>query len=294
MTFTDALLAAGLFPRDVIADGKWHRCPTRDKPKKKNGAFLLTLDGRRGWFKNFALDLDFHVWSDGKPVTEAQQRDYDRQMREALAAERARQALVVAAMRAEWAALPPLVGLHPYIEAKGLTANGCAGLKVRGVDLVVPMRIGTTLLSFQTITPAGEKRFRTGCPISGSYHLLHRPNAAVTAFAEGLATGLAIFQAVPTAQVVVCFDAGNLVKVATSWSGRGLTVICADDDHGNAVNTGLIKGMQAAELLGCGVAAPEGIEGTDWADALAEGMPPARIAIEVMRHARYRTGAAHQ
>ena len=87
------------------------------------------------------------------------------------------------------------------------------------------------------------------------------------------------------ARVIVCFDAGNLVKVASQFKARGLTVVCADNDGKSATNTGIDKGRQAAEAIGCGVAYPEGIDGTDWADALLE-RGPARVRLGVMRGAQ--------
>jgi phage/plasmid primase-like uncharacterized protein len=51
-------------------------------------------------------------------------------------------------------------------------------------------------------------------------------------------------------------------------------VIAADNDHGTEERTGTNPGIQAAQeaaqALSCGVAHPEGIRGTDWADARQE------------------------
>ena len=73
---------------------------------------------------------------------------------------------------------------------------------------------------------------------------------------------------------------------------RGMAVVCADNDWQTAerigVNTGVQKGSAAAESLKCGVAYPEGIAGTDWADALLEWGESGRhrLRMEIMRHAR--------
>lgn len=287
MSFTQALLGAGLLPRDVIADGKWHRCATVDKPKKKNGAFLLSIDGQRGWFKNFATDIDFNVWAEDRPLTEAEKRNYAAQAKDIEAKERAKRLDAMKAMRAHWMGLPALRGGHPYLEAKGLTLQGCEGLRVDGDKLVIPMLRAGYLQSLQTITPAGEKKYRSGCPVTGAVYSIDRPRATLTCFAEGFATGLAVFQSVPDCRVVVCFDAGNMVRVAEAAKPTGLTVVCADNDwHGNA-NTGIEKGQKAAELMRCGVSYPKGIEGTDWADALREWGSPARVRVEVMRGAKF-------
>jgi putative DNA primase/helicase len=287
MMFSDALRAAGLLPRDVIADGKWHRCPTTDKPKKKNGAFLLTVDGQRGFFKNYATDLDFNVWQEDRPLTEAEKRKYAAQAKDIERRERAKRIEAMKAMRAHWLALPPLRGGHPYLEGKGLSLHGCEGLRLDGDKLVIPMMRAGYLQSLQTITPAGEKKYRAGCPVTGAAFEIHRPAATLTCFAEGFATGLAVFQCVTDARVVVCFDAGNLVRVAEAAKPRGLTVVCADNDWHGSTNTGIDKGQKAAELMRCGLSYPKDIKGTDFADALKEWGSTAKVKVEVMRGAKF-------
>lgn len=287
MSFFNALVAAGFMPRDVIADGKWHRCATTDKPKKKNGAFLLTIDGQRGFFKNFATDADFNVWAEDRPLTEAEKRKFVAQAKDIEAKERAKRIEAMKAMRAHWLALPPLRDGHPYLEDKGLSLHGCEGLRLDGDKLVIPMMKNGYLQSLQTITPAGEKKYRAGCPVAGATYAIARPGATLTCFAEGFATGLAVFQSVSDARVVVCFDAGNLVRVAEAAKPSGLTVVCADNDWHGTTNTGVEKGQKAAELMRCGMSYPKDIQGTDWADALQEWGSGARVKVEVMRGARF-------
>ena len=93
-------------------------------------------------------------------------------------------------------------------------------------------------------------------------------------YGEGLATGLAIFQSLRMARVIVAFDAGNLIHTVDHLRPTGSVVICADNVHGTeakrGTNPGREKAANAAELIGAGVAWPEGIEGTDLADYLAE------------------------
>ena len=288
--FLNTLLASGLRARDVVPDGKWHRCPTNDKPRKKNGVFLLTLDGRRGVFKNYALDTDFSIWTDGKPLSESDKRDMTALATLARAQERRRREIAMRSMEAHWHSLQPLRGGHPYLEAKGLRVDGCAGLRVDDDKLVIPMRKGGRLMSLQTITTEGEKKYRAGCPVGGATFDIERRSAQLTCYAEGFATGLAVFQCLPLARVRVCFDAGNLVRVAEEVGRRpGMAVVCADNDWTGARNAGIEKGSAAAELLGCGIAYPQGIEGSDWADALQEWGSSARVRVEVMRGAKYVT-----
>ena len=151
------------------------------------------------------------------------------------------------------------------------------------------------IASLQAIYPDGQKRFWKGAPVKGCSYTLTRPGASITAVCEGFATGLAIYQAVRHASVIVAFDAGNLVHVVDRLRPKGSVVICADDDHGTEAkrgfNPGREKAANAAELIGAGVAWPEGIEGTDWADALAEWGASAhkRIERQILAKAKYVT-----
>lgn len=292
MTFEQALQASGLLPRAIVADGKWRRCPTMDKPKKRNGAYVLHADGR-GYWRNWATDSDINSWSD-KSVTHSSPVDLaaiERRRQQ----ERAQRLRAIDGARAHWARCAPAHGLHPYLERKGLSAVGTQALRIWGDALVVPVLWKGRLISLQSITPDGQKRFWPGAPVKSGALVLDRPRAALTAVCEGLATGLAIFQSVRNARVIVAFDAGNLSPVVDTMRPTGSVVICADDDHGTEArrgfNPGREKATNAAELIGAGVAWPEGIEGTDWADALAEWGVSAhrRIERQIQAKARYVT-----
>ena len=293
LSFIEAMRSSGLRPRHVVADGKWHRCPTDDKPRKRNGCYLLDVAGERGVWKNYATDLDWNKWSDDcAPVNAAKRASDERRVAELRRREAKRRAECLASMRRYYAGLKRLEGVHPYLEGKRLSVRGCDALRVDGELLVIPMFRAGALMSVQTISPAGEKKYRTGCPIKGASLVLERRASTVTCLVEGFATGLAIFQAIPNARVVVCFDAGNLVTVAQAISASGMHVVCADNDHETAerigTNPGLEKGRRAAETIGCGLAYPDGIRGSDWADALIEWADRgvSRIRMEILRHAR--------
>lgn len=283
--------ACGLRPRDVVPDGLWHRCPTDDHPTKRNGAFLLRVDGRMGWFKNFATDDGFSSWALEGEFTPAQRLKAAADTSAAREREAQYRRASVASCRTYWAGLKSVRSGHPYLTAKKLDMLGCAGVRVDGDLLVIPVMRNGLVMSVQTIASDGQKRFRTGCPVKGGTYLLDRPGATLTCFAEGFATGLAVFSSLKQARVVVCFDAGNLVEVATHFKGFGLGVVCADNDHETAARIGTNKGMEsghkAAEALGCGIAYPEGIRGSDWADAMAEREDGRRwIARQIMNKAK--------
>ena len=274
LDFRSTLLAAGLLPRDVAPDGRWHRCPTEHKPKKRNGSWKLLPDGRTGFYCDWALDSTVQVWhaDDAAPVRQVDHA--------AIRAQRERewQARVKATQGARefWRGAQAIREPHPYIAGKRLSQLGCSKLRVREGLLVVPAWRDPWLVSVQTISAAGDKRFWPGASIKAGAYVLQRRRAAVTVFCEGLATGLAVFQSVPLARVVVCFNTGNMLPVIEHMKPSGGAVIAADNDHDTEDRTGVNPGLEAArcaaEALGVGVAYPQGIGGSDWADALAEWM----------------------
>jgi phage/plasmid primase-like uncharacterized protein len=290
----DALNAHGLTPREVVDDGKWHRCPTTDKPRKKNGAYKLWIGGQRGYFLNFASDVEAIEWRDDTPMEPRDRRAMDERIRANRQREAAERGRAIHAARDHWDALPILTQWHAYFERKGLSLQGCKGLRLHGDDLVIPMYRYGALVNLQTISMEGEKLYRKGCPVKGASFVMSRARSVVTAFVEGFATGLAVFQSLPNATVVVCFDAGNLLAVSEDTKPRGMTVVCADNDwqtqRDRGMNKGVENGRKAAERMGCGVAYPEGIRGTDWADALQEwggdAAAAARVRMQIMRHAK--------
>lgn len=298
MRFEDVLRQAGLYPRDVVADGRIHRCPTEDKPKKRNGWYWLSLDGRRGaWGDNARAPREaLGRWADDSgakhhPPDPAQVA----RMRRMAEQRRAERRAAVAGARKLWAASTRLVAPHPYLERKGLGMRGCGGLRVHRDMLVVPVQsMDGRLQSVQTINSAGAKRYWPGAPIDAGSHLISGASpGGVTVLVEGLATGLAVYQCMRHARVLVCFDTGNLVKVARQLPGGSSIVIAADNDVGTQArlgrNPGLDAARAAAEAIGCGVAYPRDIEGTDWADAYAQWGPESARRIErlILAEARY-------
>jgi len=183
----------------------------------------------------------------------------------------------------------PLIGGHPYLEAHGLDASGCFGLRVdRDGWLVVPMFRDRNLMSIQRISPDGVKRFWRDATTSGTSYTIERPQASITALCEGLATGLAIFNAAPLTRVIVAFTASGLSKASFPYSG--LAVVAGDNDWKTVCQKHKEEGLEApfepwaerpvwclcnpgrnaAEKvsadLRCGFAIPASIDGTDWSD----------------------------
>lgn len=274
MQFSEFVRALGLTPREIVADGRWHRCPTQEHPRKRNGAYMQPRHGRVG----FAMDWSVHSeplrWNaeEGPPEDPAELR---RQLAESNREHAAMQAEAIEGARTFYAGCAALRGGHPYLRSHGLDMRGTRRLRVDEDGwLVVPASRAGQVVSVQRIAPDGVKRFWPGAPVSGSSFCIEGRRHAVSVLCEGVATGLAIYQSVPDALIVVGWNAGNLPKVGKLPAG--LTVVAADNDHGTeerrGVNPGREAAARAAAELGCGVAWPEGVEGTDWADYRMEGL----------------------
>jgi len=284
MSFEQAMRLAGLHPRDVVADSKWRRCATDDHPKKRNGAYRLDVDGRRGWWRNWAIDDGLNTWVDDKA---SQARPIDPAMLERRRLKERQDRLQgIGWARKLWAESAPYRP-HRYLADKGLSAQGCQmlrlwqgsvwvdeGNRVDDTWLIVPLYWRDKLVNVQRISGTGIKRQMKQAPVRGCSLILGQPRAAVTVITEGLATGLSVYQSMRHARVIVAFFADNLLPVVQLVKPTGSVVIAADNDHATlkkrGFNPGLEKAQNAADLIGCGVAYPEGIEGTDWADWLIQ------------------------
>lgn len=301
MRFEDALRMAGLIPRAIVADGKIRRCGTEAKPKSDNGWYVLHPDhGVWGDWSTGSKEptgswRDETVQSDPVRMAEIQRAAAKRR-----ADEQEARRLAIEGARRFWSEADQLNRPHPYIERKALTPFGCAGLRTRDGLLLVPMlwvrEGGRSLLNVQSITPSGEKLFRKNAPVTGCCFTLERERAAITVLCEGLATGLAVYQSMRSARVVVAFNAGNLLPVAEQLRKvgqlQGPVTVAADNDHGTEARRGFNPGLQhankVAEAIGCGVAFPQDIEGTDWADYVAEVGEGAQRKVERLLQASAR------
>jgi len=283
--FADFVRNAGLIPGDIFADGKWRRCATVTHERKKNGSYKLAPDGLVGWAQNFESG-DLLTWRPDRADVPAKIDHAAIARRQA----QARRDLIRAtqAARAFYIGCKPLRDGHPYLDSHGLTMAGCFGLKIDSDGwLVVPVLLDGNLMSVQRISPDGDKRFWHGASVKAGSYAVERRMASVTVLCEGLATGLAIFAATPLVRVLVAFDSGNLGRVQIAR--RGMVVIAGDNDHGTAEkighNPGIEAATEAATAIGCGVAVPDGIAGTDWCDYRME-----RVAFLLADNPKTREG----
>ena len=139
------------------------------------------------------------------------------------------------------------VSEHPYLIKKGIKSHGAkiyrGNLTIGEMDcngaLMIPMKSLGKITSLQFINSNGEKRFLpTG--EKGGYLIGKVDDNNPICVAEGFATGATIHEAT-SYPVVVCFDAGNMCKVAEALRikfTKQIIVLCADDDSKNG-DTGL-------------------------------------------------------
>lgn len=253
MSFLDHAQAHGLILRDVIADGRWHRVPTEDHPRKKNGAYVF--DGRGGAVRNWATMEHFATWRDAQTqqIDPAQWKAVRKQSRDEEQRRRLQAKLKAKALLGQARMVCPRlskrvrggylegVAAHPYLVTKGLADH--AGLVVGG-NLLIPMYdLSGDLVGAQTISPTGVKLFIPGTRAKGAIHRLGRGSEVwlVEGYATGVSVSKALQRAYRPAEVVVCFSASNLTHVAGLLNGPRYVV--ADNDESGT-------GQRAAEATG--------------------------------------------
>ena len=167
------LRQAGLFPTSIIADGHKHRCPVEGKPKGQDGEYRIYVDDRpRVVWKNYRTG---QYGTDKLYCTDSTD-SFDR-------AEYILSKAVTA------------VSNHPYLVRKGITTP--PGLKMKDGKLVVPAYdTDGELRTIQFIDGEGCKRFlKDGQVLGASFRLKSAAKTSSVYLAEGLATGVSVWQA---------------------------------------------------------------------------------------------------
>lgn len=266
--------AHGLRLEHAVSDGQWHRVPTEDKPRKRNGAYVW--DGHKGAVKNWASMDGFAIFKPDDqtfvPIDREALRKRERASREEQARRHAKAAaeaarivsaatLVTPAASVTWKPWRPgkeAVLAHPYLIRKGLPEVPAL---VHEGFLIVPMRVESEgrheLVNVQRIAEDGQKRFLHGGRAKGAFHRIGPARAREVWLVEGYATGLSVHKALKAmyrvAAVIVCFSAGELKHPEG-------THVMADNDAGEA-------GVRAAKATGLPWVMPEEV-GTDGNDVL--------------------------
>ena len=228
MDFISFALAHGLEIKTFHDDGKWHRCPTTDKPKHYNGAYKFC--GDHGFIQNHATMEKVEVWQSEKPV--------DIRLYQAKAKQAATDILAdakKAADKAAWMLGKAKPDRHDYFYLKGFPDHICMTLEMGDKKLaLLPMRVGDNLTSLQIIgfhDMKWKKTFLRGGVTRGATYRIGKGRPVLC---EGFATGLSVQKALAhakiQAQVVVCFSAHNMALIARQE--EPLLVIADNDKSG--------------------------------------------------------------
>ena len=248
--FRDFLISNGLIPKDIPI-GRIARCPTTDKPRKKNGAFYFS--GYSGWCKNFATGLSVGFKSEVKIDPEKLRRleeseskrkaDLDRKIKtnRIKAAEKAKQML----SESEY-------GYSDYMTRKGFKSAQVNIWEDDGNSyILIPMYYNGDVVGLQKIAPDGGKKYLYGQMTNNCYFRIGQ--GGLTLLCEGYLTGItAHFLAKHlhiNCNVVVCFSANNMLLMSKKFKDG---FIIADNDESGT-------GQKVAEQSGLPFYLPENV-----------------------------------
>lgn len=263
----------GLIVSNLICDGITHRVATVDKQRQRNGWYLLSTDGNEVWgscgsFHNgFRLSINI---SDGYKMDESaiekmRKISQDNEKRKILEAE-------FAAKRAQhvWGLLP-LNGNSDYVIRKKIIPYGARygtqdTIAIPMIDDNGVIRALQIIYSEKNVWMhnAPDRRFwPRGCSKKGCFFEILATSRLAELLpmfiTEGYATACSVFMA-SILDTVVAFDAGNIIEVARIFRKKfpkREIFICADDDHVNQENIGVIKANEAALKYNCSVIIPK-------------------------------------
>lgn len=266
-------------PQDIQPTGEDFYFRLDGDKKDKRGGACLTIDGdfAHGNYINFKTGEkgSWHSRKSDKTMSEDERKAIKdriaasekarKEARDKLQADKADEA------RKLWDSLKPCSS-HPYLERKGV---GAFNARTDGADLILPMyATDGKIYAYQRITPDGGKWYQAGARKNGLYCPLAvgTPVKDMVILCEGFATGASIRMAMPDVPVIVCFDAYNLMHVATAIRAKYKAtriIMAADNDESK---TGQERAQQAADKVGGFTCCPDDV-GTDWNDVhLAHGL----------------------
>jgi putative DNA primase/helicase len=232
-------------PHTIIVDGAVHRFHiTNDKKGTMNGWYKL--------YPDFPFNGSFGNWRDVDETFRVAAHEYvgtcinycssdsiyrdntqDRQR-----------------FKADWDNAFAATDNCQYLKAKRVKSFGLRYSK--NAVLVPVVDCDGNLYGVQRIYPDGSKRFAKGTDKSGHFFRIGNATTGVVLIAEGYATGATLHE-ITGQDVVVAFDAGNLLPVAKAIRGHYQSaniVMCADDDQYTEGNPGLTFASKAATEVG--------------------------------------------
>jgi phage/plasmid primase-like uncharacterized protein len=219
--------------------GQWKRYPTEDHPRSRNGA--VKYMGDHGFAQNHAVSTVVSIWKPDSSSDLPSMRELA--IRQKQAEEDTRKKQRDAVRRAVDMLNQSMTQSHPYLAKKGFPdeqAHVCfqGGQPI----LLIPMRVGGSLVGVQQIDAEGTKKFLYGQRTAGATFTFD--NKGINIVCEGYATALSVRAALKQLKqrycLHVCFSAGNMVRVA---GGLERGIVIADNDESGT-------GQQAAREIG--------------------------------------------
>lgn len=261
-----AMLAAiGHAPTHIQTTGKLERFDTAKKGDKAGWYVChLTRWGMIARFGDWREGYQ-HRWSSFEPASLSRNdlEEFRRIQQQQEAERKAERDRLAAAARDRavsiWCNAEPASHTHPYLERKQVQAHG---IRQSWGNLVIPITdLSGNLHNLQIIKSDGAKRFLKGGRKRGlSFLFGELAGAHSIIICEGWATGASLHEAYRL-PVLVAFDAGNLLHVATAFRRRYLNTpltVCADNDRKTPGNPGLTKAREvSAQVPGVTLIVPE-------------------------------------
>lgn len=286
-TFREILAQHDLLPEDILADGNLYRCPTRNKPYKRNGAYIAHQDRPATlWWCNWETGDQGTFHAEGEralsPVelwhgTGGSRPCGNSVTKNAPGVMQRRRSRHTSVYRHPF---PVQSGTPAYLSRKGIPALADMRQDRNGM-LLIPVRDSSgRVQSLQYIAPDGTKRFLTGGKVQGGQFVIPGKAEKPLALCEGYATGASIHLACAWT-VYVTFSAGNLPVVAAAVRKQfpdAQILICGDNDE-----TGRDKGQEAAQAAQAHLVVPHFTTGSgkDFNDLhLTEGLQSVRWQLE--------------
>lgn len=238
----DAIAGLGLTPpSQVILDGQLHRFDGKKKGKKSSWYVAFPDGVPAGRFGDWALDLEATFLADiGREITAVEMMANTKRLAEAKKRRDEEKAKKYEAasitVDAIWSQCHAADDAHPYLQKKGIHANGA---RVTGDGrLAVPLYSADgEISSLQYISHEGAKQYHAGGAVGGKFWQLGTMDEAGPLFiAEGFATAATIHQAT-NRPCIVGYSASNLVPVTEAMRnihgiGQEIIIVADNDESG--------------------------------------------------------------
>lgn len=150
-------------------------------------------------------------------------------------------------------------GNSDYLTKKQIKPHS---IKFSNDCIIIPVTsIDNQIVGLQRIFNNGDKRFLSGTPTKGNFHLIGNSpiDGDKILFSESYSTSSSIYEATGLT-VINCFSATNLLPVIQAWREKypfSHFVICADNDQFKETNTGIEAAKNViANVRGCSMVYP--------------------------------------